>query len=130
MPIADSAFIDTVVCESCGLTQFVRVRTFHAGVPHCRRCRLPLGVLYMDIQPQIASDHHELMRSVGALIRSMRLRCGWSQAALALHAATDRSRINRIERGHVLPPVGLLLRILALVGVGRIYFRLGRRADV
>lgn len=47
MPIADSAFTDTVVFEACGLTQFVRVRLSHADVPRCRRCRLlpPLGFL-------------------------------------------------------------------------------------
>ena len=72
MAIADPPFTDTVVCHLCGLTQFVSVRPFPAGDPQCRRCRRPLGVLYMDVRLPRDADHRELRQLAGALIRSMR----------------------------------------------------------
>lgn len=125
----EPSLTDTVVCEACGLTQFVQVRLLHTAVPRCRRCRRAVGVLYMDTPLPGNADPEELRQLIGALIRNMRQRRGWSQAQLARAAATaGRSGINRIERGHVLPSLRSLVSILAAVGTGRIIFRLDRPA--
>lgn len=121
----DSCFTDTVVCGACGLTQYVSVQPLHT-TPRCRRCRRPVGVTYMALHEPGTANPDEIRQFVGTLVRSMRLRRGWSQAALAQAAMTGRSGINRIERGHLLPSVASFVRILAAVGVGRIYLRLTR----
>lgn len=129
MAKADSCFTDTVVCEACGLRQYASVQPLRS-TPRCRRCRRPVGVIYMDVPLPGTANQDEIRQFVGTLVRSMRLRRGWSQAALAEAASTGRSGINRIERGHLLPSVASFVRILAAVGVGRIYFRLTRTAHV
>lgn len=122
-----SCFTDTVVCRACGLTQYVRVRSLHTS-PRCRRCRQQLSFMYTVIHLTGTLQHDDHRQFVGTLVRSMRLRHGWSQAALAKAALTGRSRINRIERGRILPSVASFVRILSAFGADRICFRITRRA--
>jgi transcriptional regulator with XRE-family HTH domain len=54
----------------------------------------------------------ELRRAIGAALREIRTRHGYTQESLARHAFCDRSQITRVEMGHYNPTYAWLARIM------------------
>jgi DNA-binding XRE family transcriptional regulator len=112
----DSAFRDRVHCPACHLHQF---RT-KGGL--CRRCRKQMNIRYIEVELR-RSTAGDSDNSLGAVLRSMRLQHGVSQAALAESIGTHRSYVSRVECGHVLPSAAVLAVALSTLGIDKVIFR-------
>lgn len=116
---------ESVTCPHCRLTQYLTV------TGRCRRCARNLRVSCIEISlpPREilfdSSNGQRLREFVGTLLLKLRRRSGYSQTHFASAvAAGHRARISRIECGHVLPSLTLLLRAIALLKFDGIYLRI------
>jgi ribosome-binding protein aMBF1 (putative translation factor) len=114
---------ETAICKHCGLHQFATASL------HCRRCQQVLGLHFLKVPLADfpTPPPEDLVRSlpgrVGAIVRKLRLRRGFSQTTLACSAGTSRSYISRIECGHKLPPLLTLLRVIKPLGLNTMTLR-------
>jgi transcriptional regulator with XRE-family HTH domain len=53
----------------------------------------------------------------GHLLRELRIKKGFTQAALAIDSDLDRTYISMLERGKRMPTIGTLFRIAEVLGV-------------
>ncbi|NLT72050.1 MAG: helix-turn-helix transcriptional regulator [Verrucomicrobiaceae bacterium] len=68
-------------------------------------------------------------RELGALIRSRRQRCGWTQAKLAEKAGVSALWISQLERGKSSAQFGLILRTLQNLGLTLLIEEPGERGS-
>jgi DNA-binding XRE family transcriptional regulator len=115
----------SVTCPQCKLVQFL------TAAKRCRRCDNPIGIRCIEISlpPREMlfdpSNVHHLHCFLGSLILKMRRRTGFNQTQFATAIdAGHRSYISRVECGHVLPSLILLLRAAALLDIDGIYLRM------
>jgi hypothetical protein len=115
-----------VTCASFQLRQYATING------RCRSCHNSLGFTVVEIpipSPRTGSDKAGLAehRSLaGRLIRTVRLRQGLSQARLAMSAQTHWTYNSRIESGRTtVPSASTLILLLEILGVDRIYLRVG-----
>jgi DNA-binding XRE family transcriptional regulator len=117
----------TVVrCVSCGLRQFALISV-------CRRCRADLGFSLVEIplvyDPSSFKSPAGANLSFGSALRTIRRKRGKSQARVAELALTARSHISRIECNAAMPNLSTLLRILGVLGVESLYFRIKEKSS-
>jgi transcriptional regulator with XRE-family HTH domain len=90
-----------------------------------------LGLHYLNLQVGArlngCAPHNEgqLARSIGALLRSLRKRRGFSQSQLAMRAAgcIARTYLSKAECGHVLLPLDKLVPIAKALGLTAVILR-------
>lgn len=108
----------TVTCPHCGLNQYLPVSRL------CKRCRWPVGNIQLAIpignSQSSANADESLRRTIGTLLRRLRRRHGFSQSELASLLHTHRSLISRVEHGHKLPPLSLLVQAGSLLSVQQV----------
>lgn len=115
---------ETVTCRRCKTRQYPRNG-------NCIRCHCALGLDYLNLQlsallnPCTMPDERQLARSIGALLRSLRKRRGFSQSQLAMRAAgcVARTYLSKAECGHVLLPLSKLLPIARALGLTAVILR-------
>lgn len=115
---------ETVTCRRCNTSQYPRNGT-------CVRCHRMLGLHYLNLQVGArlngCAPHNEgqLARSIGALLRSLRKRRGFSQSQLAMRAAgcIARTYLSKAECGHVLLPLDKLVPIAKALGLTAVILR-------
>jgi len=115
--------LDSIKCPACGLTQFF------ISPPFCRRCAESLGVQYMiltlvpsDIDQKDCSG--ELAKTIGHMMRTLRLDRGLTQAECAMRLHTSRSHLSRVESGRLSPSFSMLLRVAHAFGCDKAIFRI------
>lgn len=115
---------ESVTCPYCKLTQYLTV------TGQCRRCAryLRVSCIEISIPPRDilfgSSDGQRLREYLGTVLLKLRRLSGYSQARFASAvAAGHRTHISRIERGHVLPSLTVMLRAVALLNIDGIYLR-------
>lgn len=64
----------------------------------------------------LTSDEHEAMERLGHRVRLARLRRNLSQDELAVRAGTTRKTVRALEQGRASVSVGLLLKVMAILG--------------
>lgn len=109
---------DVLICPSCNLRQF-------AGTTNvCRRCRKPLPIIQIEFPlASISPNLHSLSTIVGAKIRELRLRRGYSQLTLATKIGPHRTHVSRIEHAQVTPTLALLVRAAVALDVEKVLLR-------
>ena len=103
---------------------------------HCVRCHGALGVSYVRFEIDTPfnagseNQHQSTARSIGGLLRSLRMRRHICQAELARMAAgLNRSYLSRAECGHVLLPLSKLLPLLRALGLSAVILRFDGQAQ-
>ncbi|MGO9438783.1 MAG: helix-turn-helix domain-containing protein [Terracidiphilus sp.] len=114
---------ETADCPTCGLHEYLTENG------QCRRCGRPLGIEYLklpvsDLARSLSDEKLRVLpNQVGTTIRNLRARRGISQEKLARASGTGRSHLSRIECGHVIPPLSLLLRLTVSLGLSTVLLR-------
>lgn len=120
---------EIATCPHCAARQYLKNS-------HCVRCHRSLGVDYVRFEindPLNAGDNHHqnIARSIGGLLRSLRMRRHLCQAELARMAAgLNRSYLSRAECGRVLLPLSKLLPLLRALGLTAVILRFDGPAPV
>jgi len=114
-------------CKECGLRQF-------ASRPTCRRCRGDLGLFIIEIplrsNPRVTSTGEKLPAiRIGAALRTLRVQQGLSQSSVAVNAQIERSSLSRIELDHASPSFDTTTRLLRVLGVDSLLFRMRESAS-
>lgn len=78
---------------------------------------------FLDLTPE-EQTYIELRLNIVALVKSKRLKTGWTQEALAESIGSSQSRIAKLERGD--PGVSMDLMIRALLRLGTTKEEIGR----
>ena len=114
---------ETVICRRCKTCQYPRNGS-------CVVCHCALKLEYLNLEvstllnPRTVHDDRQLARSVGALLRRLRKRRGFSQSQLAGRAGCiARTYLSKAECGHVLLPLGKLLPIAKALGLTAVILR-------
>ena len=112
--------LDSIRCSACGLVQFSSFSTT------CKRCRRSLGIRYatFTMPRNLETNSEEVTRGFGAMLRSLRLERGMTQAECALRLETSRSHLSRLESGRLSPSFSMLLRAARAFAVDRVILRL------
>jgi HTH-type transcriptional regulator/antitoxin HipB len=66
---------------------------------------------------QVGTVEISAARDLAALVRGRRIDAGWSQTVLADRAGVSRQWLSALERGKASVEVGLVLRVLDVLGV-------------
>jgi helix-turn-helix protein len=115
---------ETVTCRRCNTRQYPRNGA-------CIKCHCTLGLGYLNLQvstllnPRTMQGERQLARSIGALLRSLRVRRGITQSQLAVRAAgcVSRTYLSKAECGHVMLPISKLLPIARALGLTAVILR-------
>ena len=121
---------ETVTCRRCSTRQYPRNAA-------CVKCHCALGLDYLNLEVSTllnppTMDGEQLARSIGMLLRSLRLRRGLTQAQLVARAAgcVARTYLSKAECGHVMLPVGKLLPIAGALGLTAVILRFESTASL
>ena len=115
---------ETITCHRCNTRQYPKNG-------NCVKCRVSLGLDYLNLQlstrhnPPTVDYERQLARLLGALLRSLRKRRGFSQSQLAIRAegCIARAYLSKAECGHVLLPLSKLLPIAEALGLTAVILR-------
>lgn len=120
IPVASVDAREVVRCLSCNLTQFVHANNL------CRRCHVSLAPKPEPEPTTIAVTVPPLAQPVilGATIKTIRLRRGWSQSEFGSRIGCPRTYISKLETLKVTPTLhsleklarGLEVTIAGLLG--------------
>jgi hypothetical protein len=122
---------ETVTCRRCNTHQYPRNGA-------CIKCHCALGLDCLNFQvstllnPRTMQGEQQFARSIGVLLRSLRVRRGITQSQLAVRAAgcVARTYLSRAERGHVMLPVSKLLPIARALGLTAVILRFESTASL